>query len=346
MAAVFSHSAILQSSPGPESPLGHFVTSIEASASTRAPATQKVVILRSPKAGAGGSTARVDRLAQAFRNQNCDVRVTDDPNQAGDGVDSGNSAAPADGTLRIAAGGDGTLNLLASLPRQPGDRFAAYPLGTENLIARHYGWSPDPETFAEQILWGEDRTIDAATLRRGKREREFLIMATMGFDAAIVRKVHLKRRGHISRSTYAWPIASSIPGYRFPTIEVTLDEHREFTCHWLMVFNFPIYAAKLAIEPEADPYDGKLDVVAFQGHRHRDAFRYFLGILTGGHRQFPDVIRTRASRIRWRCSPGLRNATTPNPIQCDGDYFARGNGEIVCRPKALTLRVPAAGNLM
>src|SRR5262249_56287152 len=92
----------------------------------------------------------------------------------------------------VAAGGDGTL--VEVLNRAPGVPVALLPLGTENLVARFCGIARSPRTLAGIIATGNVREIDVARAN----ERTFCLMAGAGFDAAVVHRVHARRRGHIT----------------------------------------------------------------------------------------------------------------------------------------------------
>ena len=129
------------------------------------------------------------------------------------------------------------------------------PLGTENLLARQFGYKSDADKVHQTIRHGESYWLDAGRANG----HPFLVMATCGFDAEVVRAVHLRRRGHISRWSYVGPILRAIRRYRFPRIHVQTrdtaasqqDDGSSHTCCWAMAFNLPKYGGGLSIEPDA-----------------------------------------------------------------------------------------------
>lgn len=303
-----------------------------------------VVIATSLKAGSGAGREGLDLLEQALRA--ADLRVARETDVAiitrrvDEALERGRPPCV------VAAGGDGTLNLMASVlsaevPIMP------LPLGTENLVARHYGVSSAPLAAAETILRGRSLRIDAGiasfgsraeSLRR-RRERMFLVMASIGFDAQVVRRMHLTRRGHIRRWSYLKPILATLRSYRYPPVRVELvgEEAEALKVAWALVFNLPRYAAGLAVETEADETDALLDFCGLREGSMLHGLRYLGGVLAGRHAGWPDVHRIRGERFRFSCD-------APLAVQLDGDYAGRLPVEVRIEPQRVTLRLPTPTN--
>jgi diacylglycerol kinase family enzyme len=120
-------------------------------------------------------------------------------------------------TLRavVAAGGDGTLALVVN--RVPeGVPIVPFPLGNENLLAKHIAATANPRQTLQAIDGGQVVRLDAG-LANG---RLFLLMAGVGFDADVVRRLHERRTGHVRSLSYIRPILASIRHYRYPELRV------------------------------------------------------------------------------------------------------------------------------
>ena len=121
------------------------------------------------------------------------------------------SSSPPEATLVVAAGGDGTLvaGRRACVSREC--RLVPMPFGTENSTRptfRLYKSDAD-RSITRPSRQGESYWLDAGRAN-GKL---FLVMASCGFDAEVVRaRSSETRRGHISRRlSYARPIVRATP---------------------------------------------------------------------------------------------------------------------------------------
>jgi diacylglycerol kinase (ATP) len=301
---------------------------------------ENIVILHGTKAGRGQNRDQIERLCGLLRSCGLQSLSTDNLSLAKKTI------ATDKQTLIVAAGGDGTLSLAASLAQNHNAAIVPLPLGTENLLARHFGHRCDAEHLLQSIREGRVVEIDSLWIERGQsiirqpRVMRSLIMATVGFDADVVRRMHLTRQGHIRRTSYFGPILSAIHNYRFPKLSVRLElpsgGQQTMECCWLMAFNLPRYAASLAIAPDSDPTDELLDVVAFDQGSILSGLKYFAGVITRTHLGFSDVhqVRARAVEIRSQGPGGV--------LQCDGDYVGKIPVRIECQPKTVPLLMPAS----
>ena len=292
-----------------------------------------VVILTSPKAGSGVGREQLPKLEELLISNGFEVHCT----TSLDAFRKLTHDRPADQMpIVVAAGGDGTLSLVietipAALPVVP------MPMGTENLLARYFGHSIRAEQVLETIQRGQSYWMDAGQAN-GKL---FLVMATCGFDAEVVRGMHLTRRGHIRRYHYFGPIIRAIRRYRFPKIRVRFRSEEEsaidesFSCRWAMVFNLPRYGGNLAIEPDASADDGLLDLITFKKGYVLPSIRYLWGIVTRQHRSFRDVRRLR--RTEFHITSERRVA-----YQLDGDYGGHLPLSIQILPRRVHLLLPTS----
>lgn len=311
---------------------------------------RSVAIFANPRAGSGAGRSEIPRLIELLRDDSIEADVITDPSRLRQWCLQRRDQHEHDSSVVVAAGGDGTITLAASLigdePISDAIRspfLLPMPLGTENLLAKHYGHCPDAATVRRTIFEGRVETLDLGMVERSNstspaKIHPMLTMVSCGFDADVVRRVHLKRTGHIRRLSYLRPILKSIRAYSFPELTVTgLDEvgniEQEIRCRWAMVFNLPRYAGGLAIEPDAIGSDGWLDVITFAGRGIIKGLGYVVGIHTGRHLKNPDIKRFQARRIR---------ITSPQRVhyQIDGDYVGRLPIEIRLRPAAIRLLLP------
>lgn len=220
----------------------------------------------------------------------------------------------------VAAGGDGTVNAIATRtpPEVP---IAVLPLGSENLLARYYGWDRSPEACAARIANGKTVVIDAMSING----QLGLIMVSIGFDSEVVRLVHSHRTSHITRWAYRYQAIKAWLTYRWPVHKIryrTGDSSPEeiLQGQWIFVFNIPKYATDLPIMNHADPSDGLLNLGMFtKSGPVRGLFQYF-DALRGRHLKRSDWTEMRVTELsceNMSCSPGRPGFEST--YQFDGD---------------------------
>lgn len=250
----------------------------------------------------------------------------------------------------VAAGGDGTVGDVIN--RHPGLPISVCPLGTENLFARYLGIPRSGRFVADAIAAGFTRTFDLCTLRStphrwteppaeseaesgGDAMLRFLLMASAGFDADVVHRLHARRRGHIRRLTYLTPLVQAFGGYRYPAVRVFADgDSVPRTASLALVSNLPAYALQMPFAALADGSDGRLDVRLFERPSRRSLLRYGWNVWRGRHESLPDVQSFTARRVRLESDVAV-------PLQIDGDPAGFTPATIGVLPAALQVIAPA-----
>lgn len=289
------------------------------------PSRRRVAILANPRAGAGASRRLVEELERGLRNRGLMPVLCWHRAELSALVDS-----PRRDELRcvVAAGGDGTL--LEVVNRAGGLPAALLPVGNENLVARQCGLVPSGRRLAELIALGHVRRFDLAQAGG----RLFCLMASAGFDADVVRRVHERRRGHINRFSYVVPFLQAAHYYPYPEVVARVEETGERLRGALaFVFNFPVYGPGLRIAPEARADDGLLDLCVFERPGLGPLLRYLAAVATGRQQALPDLHRRRVRRVSLDGAYAV-------PVQTDGDSAGWAPVEVEVVPGALALVAP------
>jgi len=207
----------------------------------------------------------------------------------------------------VSAGGDGTASLLVN-ELDPVVPLTIFPMGTANLLAQYVGASLDIQRTADTISGGRMTRMDAG-VANGKI---FLVVASCGFDAEVVNRLHSVRAGHINYFSYALPLIHSIFHYQYPDMRFIGDGQLLPSARWVFVLNIPKYALGLRFVEEAIAHDGLLDVCTFRGGGFFRGLWYFFAVLFGKHR---GISATRIAQLKQ-----LRIESDEKvPYQLDGD---------------------------
>lgn len=286
-----------------------------------------VAIQRNPSSGSGKRAGRVIDLIQALKALGIQPRLYSRREQFDAAVRE--PARREQLVAAVAAGGDGTV--LDLINRHPGLPICILPLGTENLLAKAFGIPRCGKTVANIIAEGHRQRIDSGWING----RRFLIMASAGFDAEVVQRVHAARGGgHVRHWTYVRPILNALFQYKPQKLRVTVDDQP--TVHegeLVVVANLKSYALNLGLVPTAIGTDGILDARLFRTRSLWELLVQFARILSGRHERCPSVIPLHGKMMRIESDVLV-------PIQVDGDPAGTTPVEIRVEPLAVEFILP------
>lgn len=296
----------------------------------------EVILFTSPKAGSGAGRQEIPRLLECLTQAGIAHQCVSDPQVLRDRIQRCAQRDVSRPTV-IAAGGDGTLSLVAENSDDQ-TSLLPMPMGTENLLARYLGQSNRAEDVMQTLQHGQTRRFDAGRAN-GKL---FLIMATVGFDAEVVRRLHLRRKGHIQKLSYLKPILQTVGRYRFPKLQVARFDHNDVEIDaqqvgWAMVFNLPCYGGGLRIAPHAVGDDGQLDLMTFAHAGIASSLGYVAAIAAGVHRRWTTVEQHLVDKV---------TITAPGRVayELDGDYAGRLPLTIETVPQRILLLSKTTGD--
>jgi diacylglycerol kinase (ATP) len=253
-------------------------------------------------AGAGGGRSDGLDVALEVLREDADVEVasTENPGEL-DGV-----LHRAGCRSIVVAGGDGSLHaVVAALHRRHelSERtLGLIPLGTGNDFARTLGIPLDPGEAAAALLAGQSRRLD-------------LILDELG--GVVVNSVHAGASAQASRRGARWkqrlgpygfgilgyPIGAAMAALRPPFVRLRIEADGEVVSdmdqHILMIAvgNGASVGGGTELTPDADPEDGKLDVMVSFATGPIERLAYAYRLRTGDHDKRSDVITLRAKQV-------------------------------------------------
>jgi YegS/Rv2252/BmrU family lipid kinase len=252
------------------------------------------------------------------------------------GTGMAEKAAVAGADLVIVCGGDGTVREVCAELAGTGIPVGIVPAGTGNLLARNLDVPLYLRSAIDVALNGQDRAIDLVKVGGdGIDDTHFMVMAGMGFDAAIMEGVNEDIKKRIGWVAY---VVSGLRSLMFPAIKVEVQiDDEEPTVHrarTVVVGNVGFLQAGMPLLPDATIDDGILDVVII----HPRQFLSWITVAMRVLRKSPIVDETldrrTGSRVRLK-------ASTDTPRQLDGDSIGEGRELwMECIHGRLLVRVP------
>lgn len=252
------------------------------------------------------------------------------------GTGQAERAAVEGADLVIVCGGDGTVREVCAELAGTGIPVGIVPAGTGNLLARNLAVPLFIRAAIDTALNGQDRAIDMVSVRGDELEdTHFLVMAGMGFDAAIMEGVNEDIKKKVGWLAYVW---SALKSLMFPVtkVEISVDggEWTKHRARTIVVGNVGYLQAGMPLLPDATIDDGKLDVVLLYPRRFWSWLPLAFRVIT--KRPHTDEL---INRMTGR-TVSIR-ASSPTPRQLDGDTIGPGcELHMECIHGRLLVRVP------
>ncbi|WP_247827233.1 diacylglycerol/lipid kinase family protein [Arthrobacter antioxidans] len=240
--------------------------------------------------------------------------------------------------LVIAAGGDGTVRCVAEELAGTDAMMALVPLGTGNLLARNLDIAvDDPDAAVEAAFRGTERTIDVVhvTVDRAQDAHVFLVMAGIGYDAAIMSDTRDDLKDKVGWLAYVDAGIRNLPGKPTRTT-ISVDGGKPFDRRLRSVMggNCGKIMGGLEIFPGAKIDDGLMDLMTV-------APKGKLGWLAVVGKLFARGKGRDSSLEYFQCRTAEVTLHEPLEVQLDGDPLGKATHmAFEVKPNSLRLRMP------
>jgi YegS/Rv2252/BmrU family lipid kinase len=246
-------------------------------------------------------------------------------------------AAVGGANLVLVCGGDGTVRTVCAELAGTGIPVGVVPAGTGNLLARNLDLPLYLNSAIDVALNGQDRAIDIVRVTGDgiEEDEHFLVMAGMGFDAAIMEGVDETIKAKVGWLAY---VVSGMKNLMYPPVRVEISiDGGEWTKHrarTVVVGNVGYLQAGMPLMPEASIDDGVLDVVLVYPRRFLSWVLVALRVLSKNRRVDETITRMTGKTVSVR-------AHHDTPRQIDGDPIGKGRElHCECIHGRLLVRVP------
>lgn len=232
----------------------------------------------------------------------------------------------------VAAGGDGTVNEIASgLASAPeGTSLGILPFGTGNDLARSLGLPLDLDRAAEVLVSGRECPIDLVRVhssRPGMMANSSI--AGLGGDIAEGLDRDLKRTW--GSAAYLRMALDNVPSAAAFRAEITLDDARlRLAVTNVVVANGKFLGGGIPVAPLAELDDGLLDVMVLPALSSARLFGIVPRLLMGRVHESRHVIHRRSRRVRVEADSAM-------PVTIDGE--AGGSGPVTYEVEQGALRL-------
>jgi diacylglycerol kinase family enzyme len=291
--------------------------------------------------GAGSGDADLDALAGGLLEAGYTVasEATESEAELDDLLDRLETDGDGEDQLVVAVGGDGSVAALARRLRGRDLALAIAPLGTANNIAAGLGIPNDPREALRRLDEPRETTFDLGHIQAPWGERLFLEAVGLGFFADVLADYQPEHGKSVARA--ASTLSDVVPDYEPTRWSVTIDgEDASGVLIGLEILNTHATGPRLRLAPDADPCDGRLDVVRIVAPEDVSVVDYLTKLLQNDFDELPNVEVRRAERIsvEW----GGKPIHADDEVRGEGREDGRGELVISVLAGAVRLLLPRA----
>lgn len=246
--------------------------------------------------------------------------------KVGDGERYARKAAQDGLDMVIAVGGDGTVNDIARGLLGSQTALGVVPAGSGNGFARHFGISLSRKKAVPSLLEPEFHWIDLGEVN-GKI---FLVTCGAGMDAHISKLFNSgPRRGLLA---YYSASVRTFFGYKPPSMKIVIEEGEiEVEPILITAANLGQYGGGVKIAPDANPFDGYLDLCIVKRMSPLLILYHLPKLFTGRIKRIPATTILKISKVT------IKNVLL-GPVHIDGDLMGQEDTlKIKVLPKALKI---------
>ena len=236
----------------------------------------QVSVIYNPGAGSAASIS-ADDIESCLSDQGLDVEMH--VTEAETDLDE---LLPALEGIVVACGGDGTLSaILHRVAGRPDLTVACLPMGTANNLAHTLGLPVKSLDAIADLASRAKRKLDIGHIQQGHRSARFLEGFGCGLYAELLRAYGSEGDKSPLRAIKA--LIDVLPKFEPVRVQARVDG-KDLTGEYLLfaVLNTKRIGPQIELAPNADPSDGRFEVVAIEPDQRNALVSYVQARIAGG----------------------------------------------------------------
>lgn len=248
----------------------------------------KVLLFYNPNAGSGLFKSNLDLIIEKFQRKKLYV-IPVRADRKGILHEVMSSINPEEYRKVIAAGGDGTINLVVNemIQNKIDLPIAIFPSGTANDFAYYFDIPHDIDGMLKIALEEHYTYTDIGRVN----DKYFVNVAAMGFLVDVSQKTDPNIKNTLGIISYYLKGFTEIPNLRPIPVKITSEEYTsEDRIYFMLVMNGRSAGGFKRIAPLAEVNDGLLDVMLFKEMSPLELMPLLFNVMTGQHHENKNVV--------------------------------------------------------
>lgn len=294
---------------------------------------RKAILISNPKTGryASRRLPAIEEICRRLKSHDIAVEViaTAGP---GDATQIAAAAARNGASEVIVSGGDGTINEALQGLIGSETRLAILPHGTANVLARELCLPLHGMRAAEVIARGKTRRIHiGCAIDDTNRKRYFLLMAGIGLDASVVRRVNPRLKKRFGKAAFWVSGLSHLADWQPVAFELEVDG-KTYIATFATIGNAASYGGNLSVTPRARIDQPEFEICVIESHS-RLRYLYLLSYALGSG------MASGKTGVRFISATRAR-AAGQAPVQVDGELIGQLPMTFEIAPESIEVVVP------
>lgn len=232
----------------------------------------------------------------------------------------------------IVLGGDGTVREVSTGIVGSETVLGIVPCGTGNDLVRPLGIPRDPAEALDIALNGKVRLMDVAAAN----DELFFNVSAFGFDVDVLNYVEVyKKKIKNGSLAYKMGLFRALTNLKNRRVTLTWPEGTlETNALIVAAANGSHFGGGMKIAPNAEPFDGKLDICVIHDVSYRNVLNILPSFLSGQHLKYKDnVMYFRTTELTATSEPASR-------LDIDGEVMPGTPVTFKILPEKLKVIVP------
>jgi len=280
----------------------------------------KILFIINPIAGNGTALRAVPEIEKQCRNLHLDfdIQLTRYPGHGSEIAKEMSNRY----SIITAVGGDGTVLEVANGLIGSKVPLGIIPLGSGNDLSRGLGIPSTIDGALSNLMKSRPQSIDIGLIGGNCY---FLNVASIGFDAEIVKDLEGIRRWIPGKAAYYFSAFHKLLTYRPKTVKLKMDQQERVEKILLLaICNGSYYGGGMKVNPKGSFTDGYLDLILIRPLSKIKFILLFQKFVKGEHLALPYVEHLKCKELE---------------IKSDEELVINGDGEIIAStPAQLSIR--------
>ena len=260
---------------------------------------KRLLLIYNPVSGKGSFKNKLDYVIDTLQKDN--FTVTSYRLSANENLEQTfNNISIENFDSIVAAGGDGTINTVASalVHHELDIPLGIIPVGTSNDFANHLGIKRRIDRSLETIVKGQYKYVDIGLIN-GKH---FVNVVSAGNIASIAHNTNITVKNNLGKLGYYINVLGQNPVFNSFKLRLYADgiEYNE-DAMLFFVLNSPCAGGFKNLGPNAKVDDGKFDVLVFKNCKPFEKLSLFLKVLKGEHHSDDCALYFQTHRLVVEC---------------------------------------------